>query len=54
MRCKCRLCGESFHATKEQIELVEIGEIQKPDTCTECLGEQHQELENYSDADPGL
>lgn len=35
---RCRICGDRFYLTQEQLELWEDGWIDKPDVCSDCGG----------------
>lgn len=57
MKNTCKSCGESFKISKEDAQLVENGEITKPELCDECSDmqyDQEPDIYDYSDADPGL
>lgn len=49
MKSDCHLCGKSFRLSNEEVQQVELGEIEKPDTCEKCLQEQKEELQDYSE-----
>ena len=54
----CKKCGDEFTPSAETKELFFEGFIAKPDTCDFCAkfgcGDDCNDYEEYSDADPGL
>ena len=54
MTAKCRLCGDTFPLSKE--EIWEDGECDLPSICDECYEMQEQNFDDLgiSDADIGL
>ena len=57
MKARCRLCGESFTLTSEQVSLYEDGHIEMPEVCEDChsmFDYDVNDTDRFSDADPGL
>ena len=53
----CRHCGDAFHLSKEDQELMDEGFTDAPDTCSDCLEQMKfsiEDFDDFSDADPGL
>ena len=54
---RCRHCGDEFSVSKETLELLEEGYINFPDECDHCVdmvNNSREEIDTFSDADPGL
>jgi len=55
-RFRCINCGDRFDLSNEESEDYANGFYSnEPDSCDDCFGNvNHQEIEEFSDADPGL
>lgn len=55
-KLRCKICGERFKATSDDISLFEEGYCELPSVCEFCFNTTTNEQEPYSftDADSGL